>query len=183
MHTVTRFAALPAAFVVAFTWTNARPLLAHTPNEIKPPSMIRVPVRHLETWIQEGLARSATLRSLVDRLERTRVIVYFGVSPMSSGTLGRTQIMGAGGDFRYIHIDVDDRLSRIPLLSIVGHELQHAVEIAEDTSVVDEASLVALYERIGVASGYRPNRTRWFETDAAIETGHKVYTELCAIRW
>jgi hypothetical protein len=182
MSIIFRSAAL-AASIVASLWISTPPLLAHSTPEIKPPSLIRVPIRHLESWIAEGLARSATLRGLVERLDRAHVIVYFGVNPLGAGMLGRTQIMGAGGGFRYLHIDVDDRGQRIPVLSIVGHELQHAAEIADDPSVVDEPTLAALYERIGTEKGFRQNRTRWFETDAAIEAGRRVYSELVTASW
>ena len=60
----------------------------------------------------------------------------------------------------------------------LAHELQHAVEVIEDESVIDEASLIALYRRIGQQSG--GNAPMRWETAAAQQTGFKVRRELVA---
>ena len=56
--------------------------------------------------------------------------------------------------------------------------LLRQVEVIEDESVTDEASLIALYRRIGRQSGAAAPM-RW-ETVAAQETGFKVRRELVA---
>lgn len=133
----------------------------------------------LKNLVQEGLARSATLRDLVARLESDGIIVYLNSGlPLGPNTIGRTRIMGSGGTTRYLVTDLDDRLPTPDLLALLGHELEHAVEIGDHPSVVDDATLIALYRQIGSAHGVRQDRQQWFETDAAIETGRRVYCEL-----
>ena len=56
------------------------------------------------------------------------------------------------------------------ILAMIGHELQHAIEISEAPSVVDEATMAGLYRRIGVKSC--GNRARaCYETRGAQVTG------------
>jgi hypothetical protein len=60
------------------------------------------------------------------------------------------------------------------MIAVIAHELQHAVEVAGDPGVVDDAGLVALYRRIGhnSAGGHS------YDTDAARTAGHTVRDEL-----
>ena len=65
------------------------------------------------------------------------------------------------------------------MIATLAHELQHAVEVVEDSAVTDEKTLVALYKRIG-----RPNRTNsstGWETVAAQEAGYQVRRELVSV--
>ena len=67
---------------------------------------------------------------------------------------------------------IDSRASRATLIGLLGHELQHAAEIAGEPSVVDHESLAACYRRIGFSSP-AGGRNR-FESTAAIEAGRRV---------
>ena len=62
---------------------------------------------------------------------------------------------------------------------MLGHELQHAVEIAEAVDVIDAASMATLYRRIG-----EPTRSvvaaQCYDTAAARDVGTVVLTELRA---
>jgi hypothetical protein len=62
-------------------------------------------------------------------------------------------------------------------IAILGHELQHALEIANAASVVDEESLALEYRRIGFASGGL-RRGTGYDSRAAIDAGHRVWSEL-----
>jgi hypothetical protein len=59
-------------------------------------------------------------------------------------------------------------------MSIVGHELQHALEVALQPSVRDLASFATLYMRIGD----QPVRSDRFDTAAAREAGRRVRNEM-----
>jgi len=65
-------------------------------------------------------------------------------------------------------------------MTMFGHELQHAVEIADAPEVVDVPSLVAFYRRVGqvMSSGGRT-----FETNAAVATERRVLLELVENGW
>jgi hypothetical protein len=130
--------------------------------------------------IQEGMARSATFRSLVDRIESSNVIVYIGNNPILKPSLsGALTWMTRAGEFRYLRASVRAELTFDQMIASVAHELQHAVEVIEDESVVDEDSLVALYKRIGQPS--RAAGPLGWETVAAQRTGSQVRRELVAV--
>ena len=67
-------------------------------------------------------------------------------------------------------------LSRREAIALIGHELQHALEIADATEVRDTTSLVRLYERIGHMS----IGEHAYDTEAARDTGRVVRRELAA---
>jgi hypothetical protein len=62
----------------------------------------------------------------------------------------------------------------IDTMSVVGHELQHALEVAMNTDVRDDVSFGALYARIGDQPA-RPDR---YDTAAAREAGRRVRNEM-----
>jgi len=92
---------------------------------------------------------------------------------MVPSTAGHITLMGTGGGRRYVRLSVNPRYDGRQRLAILGHELRHAVEIADAESVVDQPSLVSLYRRIGFRSGERS-----YESDAAIAAGRQVQDEL-----
>jgi len=130
--------------------------------------------------LQEGPARSATFRALVNRIEAGNVIVYIGFSPILKSNLsGSLTWMTRAGDFRYVRASIRTDLTFDQLIATVAHELQHAVEVVEDESVTDERSLTALYKRIGHPSG-SAGRAGW-ETAEAQRTSTQVRRELVAV--
>lgn len=134
----------------------------------------------LRQLLLTGSARSATLRSLMDRVEASHVIVYLAINPlMKSNLSGMLTWMTRAGDYRYLRVSLDPNLSPDQMIATIAHELQHAVEVIEDESVSDEKSLVALYKRIGQQpSGSKPQQ---WETQAAQRTGFQVRQELVSV--
>ena len=129
--------------------------------------------------MRQGAARSTTFKALVDRIEASHVIVYVAVNPLMKSSLsGMLTWMTQAGGYRYLRASVSIDLTPDQMIATLAHELQHAVEVIEDESVTDEASLVALYRRIGLQNGSAAPM-RW-ETIAAQETGFKVRRELAA---
>lgn len=127
--------------------------------------------------LRDGIARSGTFRALVDRLEASNVFVYVQVSPFIKSTLaGQLTWMTQAGPYRYLRATLSPDQTADQGIASLAHELQHAVEVLGDESVVDERSLVELYQRIGhpssaaVASGW--------ETRAAQQAGFQVRREL-----
>jgi hypothetical protein len=131
----------------------------------------------LTNVLREGSARSATFKALVDRIEKSDVIVYVALNPlMKSNLSGMLTWMTSAGDFRYVRASISTDLTPDQMIATVAHELQHAVEVIEDRSVTDEKSLVALYRRIGRQNSHAAP-SRW-ETVAAQRTGFQVRREL-----
>ncbi len=124
--------------------------------------------------IDAGLTGSATFRGLMQRLERSDVIVYVDLRPnMPSGLGGLLEFMGRGGNNRYLHVTIGSLHHLDVLVALVGHELQHAAEVADAPSVLTAGELEALYRRIGVPSG-----AGRYDSAAALAAGLTVRAEL-----
>jgi hypothetical protein len=131
------------------------------------PEMVRL--------IDHGTQRSATFKSLVTALNNSDVVVYLGTSMrLPKGVDGRLVFMTSAGGVRYLYAEVIAGLSLNELVATVGHELQHALEVATHAEVRDAASLASLYERIGIPS-HTKNR---YDTVAAQSAGRRVRAEL-----
>jgi hypothetical protein len=142
-----------------------------------PERRVRATDPHLQSLLAEGLHRSRTFASLVTALNRTDVIVYVeSVMILPKETMGRVSMVPMAGDFRYLRVQIRTDLARRDAIALIGHELQHALEIAGATEVRDASGLIKLYERIGHASiGQHA-----YDTDAAQDTGRIVRRELAS---
>jgi hypothetical protein len=128
----------------------------------------------LNALIAEATRRSPFFRALVSRLNRSNVFVYLEARLLPGHLSGRLTFIGGGASWRYLRIEIECRQSTVDQVAALGHELQHAVEIADSTAAVDPSSIRALYGTIGFAvddSGQR------FESHAAREAGNRVRSE------
>jgi hypothetical protein len=130
--------------------------------------------------LKEGSERSATFKALVDRIEASNVIVYVAVNPLLRSSLsGSLTWMTRAGEYRYVRASISPEMLFDQMIATVAHELQHAVEVIGDESVIDEKSLSALYKRIGHES--QATVPSGWETVAAQETGWQVRRELVSV--
>ena len=131
----------------------------------------------LATLLRDGMTRSATFRALVNRIEASTLIVYVTLSPtMKASLAGKLTWMTRSGGFRYVRATINTEQNADQMIATLAHELQHAVEVLEDETVLDQRSLQELYKRIG-----RPSHsgiTAGWETVAAQQTGFRVRREL-----
>jgi hypothetical protein len=136
---------------------------------------IRSGVPELLDALTDGLRQSPTLHNLVERLDASNVVVYLvfdrSPAPLSAGHIS---LMAAVGGWRYLRLSVDVRYTGQQRIAILGHEVRHAVEIADAPSAIDQASVESLYRRIG----FRNSGDRSFDSLAAIAAGHQVLREL-----
>ena len=143
--------------------------------EVRDPH-IRSTESELLTAVRDGARLSPTLQSLVERLEASDVIVYlmFGreESPRMAGHIA--WLTKAAGR-RYLKISVDRRTFGADRIAILGHELHHALEIAESSAVTDEVALGALYRRIGFKSAV--GGADCFDSAGAILAGQLIKRE------
>jgi hypothetical protein len=179
--------AVRAALTIVLTLVLAATTAATgKPKKLKAPrpDTLRCFDPSLMDLIQQGLARSMTLQTLTEHLEQAGVIVFISYNhQLPAMTAGRTRLIAATAGWRYLSTELGDHYGRVDLLSLLAHELQHAVEIADAPDVVDEASLIALYRRIGADTGRGAlEGSLWFETQGAIEIGRRVSSELAG-RW
>ena len=87
-------------------------------------------------------------------------------------------IVCAGGNIRYVRIAVDIAGLKHRLVSVLAHELQHAVEVAQAPDARDAQSLERLFSRLAVAFGC--GGSNCFETRAAKDVEEIVSAELAA---
>jgi hypothetical protein len=141
--------------------------------------VVRVLHRQLEQTLEETLANSATFRAIVDELERSDLIIHvtgMGLDARRhlSGTM--TFVRAADGR-RFVRITINERLLGDQRAAAIGHELQHALEVARASSVTDQLSLAALYQRFGHETDGDPNGT-CYETDEAKQVGALILAEI-----
>jgi len=136
----------------------------------------------LNTVMATALERSVTFRSLVERIERSDLIVYVTCSHFESVTLaGRTLLATAPPGVRYVRVQILCQQPQRALVTIVAHELQHVVEIASTPEAVDDRSVRRLFSAIGFSTCQSP-RSEQFETRAAWDTGERVRREVVHYR-
>jgi hypothetical protein len=134
----------------------------------------------LSQLLRQGAERSTTFKALVDRIEAGDVIVYLAINPlMKQAYSGMLTWMTKAGGFRYVRASISPDLTPDQMIATLAHELQHAVEVVEDSAVTDEKTLVALYKRIG--SPNRSSSSTGWETVAAQEAGYQVRRELVSV--
>lgn len=152
-------------------------LTASSPDVRDGGARIRTLDARVAALLRDGMLRSPTLRQLVERIEANNVFVYVGLNPlMKSRMAGQLTWMGKAGAYRYVRVSVNTDLVADQIIATLAHEMRHAVEVLEDETVVDEATLVALYRRIG-----RPSTIELptgYETVAAQEAGFQARREL-----
>jgi hypothetical protein len=136
------------------------------------------PEQELRAVVDEASRDSPSIRGLIDRLEELDVTVYIRVRAFAQTQLeGRVALLASRGRHRYLVIELACGRPRITQMSALGHELFHAVEIADEPTIVDTRSLAAFYERIGRRTAEGGGRQS-FETDAAADAGQRARREL-----
>jgi len=131
-------------------------------------------LRHV---VSTAFAGSATFRALVDRIERSDVIVHLTCEEFIDQTLrGRTALVSSSPSARYLRVQIRCQRETQRLVAIVAHELQHVAEIAAAPRVIDARSFATLFRAIGFATGGLFGNEQ-FETTAALDTEARVRAE------
>jgi hypothetical protein len=147
-------------------------------------TLLESPTRHVRTTdpsvarlLRRGVSRSGTFAGLISHLNASDVIVYIEVVPTLPATLaGRLLLMPMSNHQRYLRIQMALKTTPNDLIATIGHELRHAIEVADSPDVRSDADLERLYERIGV----RSHNAHCYETTAAQTTARVVRRELVA---
>jgi hypothetical protein len=135
--------------------------------------------REMLDELENGARLSPTLQRLVDRLEASDVVVYLMFDRAARpGTAGHISLITTVPGRRYLRISIDRRHFGCRRLAVLGHELQHAVEIAEAPGATDQDSVASLYRTIGFKSD--TGRSDCFDSQLAIDTGLQVQREILA---
>ncbi len=146
----------------------------HEPNRS---THIRSKSAVLHELVNEGLRQAPAFEALVTHLDASDVVVYLECGTLTPGRGGELGFLGVAGGVRYLKITLACGLRAATLTWLIGHELQHAVEIADAPDVVNVEGMRNLYRRIGVdvlGNGQR------FDTKEAINAGLLIRQQLWA---
>ena len=136
------------------------------------------PEAELRALVDDATRGAPSIRGLIDRLEALDVTVYIRVRAFAQPDLeGRVALLSVVGEHRYLVIELACPRTRLAQMATLGHELYHAVEIANEPSIVDARTLAAFYTRIGRRTDDWSGR-QMFETDAAADAGVRARREL-----
>jgi hypothetical protein len=127
--------------------------------------------------IEEAWRTSATFRQLLAAIDRTNGLVYVEPGKCGHGVHAcLTLSVQVAGPYRILRVLLDLHREVIELISSLGHELQHALEVLSDVRLTTAQAAYLFYAQIA------PTATGRFETDAAIRAGFQVEREALASR-
>jgi hypothetical protein len=132
--------------------------------------------------LADALSRSATIARLVRELNASDVIVFVDTRIDPSIPTAETMLMAATASVRYVHVILNPRMTFDERVEYLGHELQHALEIAQDARATDSASVRRRFEAIGREVPSMSRREKSFETDGAQRVSAAVRRELMTPR-
>jgi hypothetical protein len=152
---------------------SGRPCLAGQASVAIP--RVRSSDRALGDLIDRATHASKTFGQLLASIETTNGIVYVEPGKCSHGVHACLQMwMKVSGPNRFLRIQIDrsTRHPDIETMSLIGHELQHAIEALGDETVRDGVTMFNFFKR------FAPTDNNRFETTAAVNVGNAVYDEL-----
>jgi len=130
------------------------------------------------TAFSSGMKGSPLFRELVAQLEGSDLIVHVESDcTMRDRVQGKLLFVTAAGGVRYLRVRIGCAVSGIRQVAILGHELRHAVEVADAPWVVDESTMAEEYRRIGFPSRGDTDGSA-FESRAAIDAGERILRDL-----
>jgi hypothetical protein len=143
---------------------------------------IRTTDRRIAAALDEGLRDSQTFRHLASRVNTSDVVVYVVAdNDLPRGVDGRLTFLSNTGGFRYVVVKVNPCLSMPRLVSLIGHELQHAREVADTGTIIDDASLGRAYAvQLGFTNQVIGYAGRAYDSEAAVRAGETVLREVLA---
>jgi len=110
---------------------------------------VRTTDPRVQSWLDLGAAESPTFRDLLARLGESDLIVHVQVVDHLK-VAGQTYFVAAAGGVRYVRIELMAMRDPREIVALIGHELQHAVEIADAPRVRDRQSLAQFYRMMSV---------------------------------
>jgi hypothetical protein len=163
-----------ASLAIVITLVTSGPVRA---DPAPASARLRLIDSRLHAVVAEGREHSASFRALLDQLEATDVVVYVECARLRPRLDGALTFLTAAAGVRYVVVRIALDLARPRQIAILGHELQHALEIAGAPDIVSARTMAAAYERFGFTRNRRAERVD-FDTVAAIATGVTIWREL-----
>ena len=129
--------------------------------------------RESQKLLDRVRSQSATVQRMLQRLDTSDLITYIRIGPSFGRLRATTRIIGHGRNTRFVLISITSMSADVDRVLLLGHELRHAVELADAPWVRDDRGMVEMYERIGWRESAHA-----FETPAAVDTGRLVREEV-----
>jgi hypothetical protein len=141
-----------------------------------PTSHLRPQSPRIERWLDAAEQSSPTVRALVERIERSDVIVYMDIRhDLRTNVSAGLTWMAATESARLVRASLRPDLPLADAVSMIAHELQHVVELVEQPDVRSNAAMVEFYRRIGRQSA---GSGKQWDTAAAVAAGTIARLEL-----
>jgi hypothetical protein len=149
-------------------------VIASAPAPVNPHARVRPMQPLVEKLVATGMGRSAAFRQLVHQIEASDVIVYIEARrDLRTGVGASMRFLATSATHRFVKIHLDANHNFNVLVALLGHELQHVVEVAQTSSIRSADDLRAFYRETGVRTG--PDS---FDSEAARKMGYLVRDEL-----
>jgi hypothetical protein len=155
---------LSAALVFA-AGAEARDRIADSPH-------VRPATGAEAAFVASAGSRSQEVRDLIKTLERGNVVAYVYLAPTVPGQIESTMRFAARTALqRFVVITIGSDLPSDRQIALLGHELQHAVEVSRVGWVSSQPSLQSLMALIGWRDS---SRAGGYETSAALLVEHHI---------
>jgi hypothetical protein len=164
--------ALAVLSCIVITLVTSAPIRA----DPAPQTRLRLTDPRLRTVVDAG-RQSRLFRALTRQLEATDVVVYVQCARLPRHLAGDLTFLTAAAGVRYVLVRIGWDLPLSWKVAILGHELQHALEVARSPEIVSARTMAEAYERFGFVKSRGPVRTE-FDTLAAIDAGTTIWREL-----
>lgn len=127
--------------------------------------------------LKNAIARSPTVEQLVQTLQGSRLTVLVAGTYLGRCSRGSLVPLRSSAEAPAVLVTVCVRNIKETRIAILGHELQHALEIAQLLESAPRWPLKAAdFERVGY---WRSGGRSTVESDKAIAVGYRVWRELC----
>ena len=150
-----------------------RPATATGSDEAPAVPRVRSSSPSVAMVIKQASERSKVFRGLVETINASDGTVYVEEGRCGHGVRACLVTVTMAGANRNLWVKVDARMTDWDLMGLVGHELQHAIEVLSDRTVTSGAAMYFFYLKKGSRS-----QTGTFETRAAVQAGEAVRTEV-----
>ena len=149
-------------------------LLLHASLAGADPALAIRPIDHSAAATRDrAMTGAALVRAMALELGDTDVIVHLQMSPRLPGNVGgTTRFVVSRGGVRYLRTTISTIIAPEARAAMVGHELQHALEIARS-----DAHDVDSLRDWWTVNGYRTG-IDFYETTAALRVEQEVRKEL-----
>jgi hypothetical protein len=131
---------------------------------------------HLSVVIAQAAERSPTFKRLLDSINTTDGLVYIAAGTCQQSVRACLHMtLDVAEPYRLLRVFVNPRgTTSCELMALLGHELQHVVEVLSNPNIRSTPALVSFFHQIGPTA----DRLR-FETDKANEVQRAVWRETC----